>query len=84
MVILHHALLPPLGYEESADSIDYTEDHEEAAAKVEAGEWDLAVLLNPTPPGRIVEVADEGERMPRKTTFFYPKLGTGVLLLPLE
>jgi uncharacterized protein (DUF1015 family) len=34
-------------------------------------------------PRRILAVADAGERMPQKSTFFYPKLPTGLLFYPL-
>ncbi len=82
VAILHHAVLASLGYEESPETIDYTEEHEHAAHCVAAGEWNAAFLLNPTPVKQIIQVAETGDRMPRKSTFFYPKLGTGVVMLP--
>jgi uncharacterized protein (DUF1015 family) len=50
---------------------------------VESGEYALAFLLNPTSPQRVLEVADSGERMPQKTTYFYPKIPTGLVMNPL-
>ena len=45
---------------------------------------DAAVLLNPTRADQVIAVADGGERMPQKSTFFFPKLGTGIVMLPLD
>ena len=82
--VLHHAVLAKLGFDEAPANIEYTEDHAHAAAEVASGRWNLAALLNPTPVEQIIEVADAGDRMPRKSTFFFPKLGTGVVMLPLD
>lgn len=84
VTILHHALLKSLGFSETLENIDYTEEHSHAAAAVEQGKWDAAFLLNPTPVDQVIAVAGGHDRMPRKSTFFYPKLGTGIVLLPLE
>jgi uncharacterized protein (DUF1015 family) len=84
VTVLHHALLASLGFSETLENIDYTEDHGEAAHLVETGKWDAAFLLNPTPVEQVIAVAGAHDRMPRKSTFFFPKLGTGIVLLPLE
>lgn len=84
VTILHHAVLAQIGFSEAPEDIDYTEDHSQAAAQVASGRWDVAVLLNSTPIEQIIAVADTGDRMPRKSTFFFPKLGTGVVMLPLD
>ena len=84
VTILHHALLASLGFSETLENIDYTEEHSHAAAAVAEGRWHAAFLLNPTPVEQVIAVAGGHDRMPRKSTFFYPKLGTGIVLLPLE
>jgi uncharacterized protein (DUF1015 family) len=84
VAVLHHALLPALGFVETPDTVAFTEDYRGAASEVAAGEWDAAVLLNPTRVEQVIEVAEAGERMPQKSTFFYPKLGTGVVMLPFD
>jgi uncharacterized protein (DUF1015 family) len=81
---LHYAVLPALGFTESPESLAFTEDHEEALAEVTSGAWDATFLLNPTRVTQIIEVANAGERMPQKSTYFYPKLGTGILMLPMD
>jgi uncharacterized protein (DUF1015 family) len=49
-------------------------------SEVESGRWPLAFLLNPTRIDQMLAVADVGERMPPKSTYFYPKLATGLVL----
>jgi uncharacterized protein (DUF1015 family) len=64
--------------------VEFTDDGEEALRMVESGRCALAFFLNATPPERVLEVADAGERMPQKSTFFYPKLPTGLVMYPLD
>ena len=62
----------------------FTEDAEKAARSVRAGEATYAVLLEPMPVATVLSMADAGERMPQKSTFFWPKAPTGVLFNLLE
>ena len=48
------------------------------------GAPDAAFLLRPTPVEQVREVADAGETMPPKSTYFFPKLLTGIVFNPLE
>jgi uncharacterized protein (DUF1015 family) len=84
VTIVAYAVLPDLGYDGSPESIDYTEEGAHALEAVERGEFDAALLVNPTPIQQVIEVSEIGDRMPRKTTFFYPKLATGVVMLPAD
>jgi uncharacterized protein (DUF1015 family) len=54
-----------------------------AAREAETSEVMLALLVRPTPPAAIRDVARAGERMPQKSTYFYPKLITGLVINPL-
>lgn len=65
--------------------VSYTRDADEAAGAVREriGGAQLALLLNPTPPAAIRDVARAGDRMPQKSTYFYPKLITGLVINPL-
>lgn len=83
VTVLAHAILPAVGYDEAPENIDYTEDHRHAMEAVAAGEWDVAFLVNPTPVDQVISVAVTGDRMPRKSTFFFPKLATGVVMYPV-
>ncbi len=80
--VLEYAVLrEALGVESGAEGmVDFTEDAAQALRELEAGRWPLAFLLNSTPIEQVLAVADAGELMPRKSTFFYPKLPTGLVL----
>ncbi|HEV7678311.1 MAG TPA: DUF1015 domain-containing protein [Candidatus Dormibacteraeota bacterium] len=72
----------------SADAIaggalTYTRDVAEAAHAVQQGEAALAFTTNASGPAEIIAVSDAGEVMPQKSTYFYPKVATGLVLSPL-
>jgi uncharacterized protein (DUF1015 family) len=62
----------------------YARDTAEAEAMVASGEYEAAFLMRPTPVDQVREVAAAGENMPPKSTFFYPKLLTGLLFNSLS
>jgi uncharacterized protein (DUF1015 family) len=62
----------------------YARDTAEALAMVRSGEYDAAFLMRPTPVAQVREVAAAGENMPPKSTYFFPKLLTGLLFSPLQ
>jgi len=64
--------------------LDYSKDATATRAAVEAGRVDAAFFLRATPVEQVREVADSGEPMPPKSTFFYPKVPTGLVFNPLE
>ncbi len=64
--------------------IAYTKDASEALALVDRGEGVAAFLLDPTPVDDVLRVAAAGEAMPQKSTYFYPKQVTGLVLNPHE
>jgi uncharacterized protein (DUF1015 family) len=63
--------------------VTYTPHAAEAVAAVDRGDAEAAFLLRPTRIEGVWEIAGRGEVMPQKSTFFYPKLTSGLLLLPL-
>jgi uncharacterized protein (DUF1015 family) len=63
--------------------VTYTPSLEEAVAAVDRGDAAAAFLLRPTRIEDVWEIAGRGEVMPQKSTFFYPKLTSGLLLMPL-
>lgn len=65
------------------DNISYTRDEDWAVARVNEGSHQLAFLLNPTRVEEVVAVAQAGDKMPQKSTYFYPKLLTGMVINPL-
>jgi uncharacterized protein (DUF1015 family) len=62
----------------------YARDTDEALRMVRSGEYEAAFVMRPTPVEQVQAVAAEGENMPPKSTFFYPKLLTGLLFNPLS
>lgn len=84
---LHGLILEPLlglGAEElrSERYVAFTRDAHEALQSVQSGQAQLAFLLNPTRPEQVGAVARDHERMPQKSTFYYPKPLTGFVLYP--
>jgi uncharacterized protein (DUF1015 family) len=64
--------------------VTYTASIDEALAAVEHGEAEGAFLVRPLRVEDVFEVAARGETMPQKSTYFYPKLVSGLLFHPLE
>ena len=62
----------------------FTPDAVDAEEAVRSGEAVAAYLLPPTDASRIRDVIDRGERLPQKSTFFWPKPRTGLVLRPLD
>ena len=65
-------------------NITYTISGDEAIKDVKAGKYQIALFLNPTKIEEVKDVATAGEKMPQKSTFFYPKLITGLVMNKLE
>ena len=77
VVVLHELILKrDLGITEVA----YEMDVNAAINKVHNGDFDAVFFLNPTSVGDIEEVASANLRMPPKSTYFYPKLLTGMVI----
>ncbi len=88
VTVLHHLILERLmgiDKENMAKQINlrYTRDMFEAAAAVDDGA-NCAFLLNPTRVEEIAAVSLAGEKMPQKSTYFYPKLITGLVINKME
>jgi uncharacterized protein (DUF1015 family) len=64
--------------------LGYAKSVDEAVALVGDGSYDVAFLLRPTPVDQVREVAAAGDTMPSKSTFFFPKLLTGIVFNPLS
>jgi uncharacterized protein (DUF1015 family) len=79
---LHQAVLGRLLDVPDA-AVRYVHSLAEAEEAVAKRSCRLAVLLRATPVGQIVDVAEAGESMPAKSTFFHPKLPSGLVIHPL-
>jgi len=63
--------------------LGYARDTAQALELVDCGEYDAAFLMAPTPIEQVQAVAAAGESMPPKSTYFFPKVPTGLLFNPL-
>ncbi len=83
--VLHRHILRPLALHELTElTVLYTKDDEEALDWVHNGKADAAFLLNPTKVSEVSAVASAGERMPHKSTYFFPKPLTGLVMHVME
>lgn len=89
LALLHAALLGDrLGIDERAvaagEALLYTRSEADARGRVARGEAAAAILVRPTRLDQLTAVAAAGDVMPQKSTYFYPKLLTGMVFYPLE
>jgi uncharacterized protein (DUF1015 family) len=63
--------------------LDYSKNLEDAIERVESGAADAGFFMRATPVEQVREVAEAGESMPPKSTYFYPKVPTGLVFNPL-
>jgi uncharacterized protein (DUF1015 family) len=66
------------------NGLGYARDFEQALELIDSAAYDAAFFMAPTPIERVQEVAAAGESMPPKSTYFFPKVPTGLLLNPLS
>ncbi len=72
-----------LGIAKESDDIAYIADVDEAYQKIKEGAYQLAFLLTAPETESIKDVSFARERMPHKSTYFHPKLPTGLIINPL-
>ncbi len=73
-----------LGADTTTPIVRYVADAKEALGMVQRGGAAVAVLLNPTKVEQVFAVADAGDVMPPKSTYFVPKVPSGLVLRPLS
>jgi uncharacterized protein (DUF1015 family) len=78
VALLHGAILEPMLGAGSRD-LDFTHDDDEAVEAVASGRSTAAFLLNPPTVAAVRAVCLAGELMPEKSTYFYPKLASGLV-----
>lgn len=89
VALLHGAVLEDLcGITKEAQAaktnLYYVQDAGQALAELRGGRGDVLFLMNATPTRVVREIAEAGEVMPQKSTFFYPKVLTGLAIHTLE
>ncbi len=87
VAVLHRVVIGPcFGVKkiEKSETIDFTRDAAEARKKVEQGLFDAAIFLRPTSLKEMIMVSKKGLKMPQKSTYFYPKLLSGLVFYSLD
>ncbi|MFW5979254.1 MAG: DUF1015 domain-containing protein [Halanaerobium sp.] len=87
--ILHNIILDRyLGIDKEAlaakSNLDYIRYRDKALEKLGKEKYQAAFILNPTSVKEVKDIADQGEKMPQKSTDFYPKLLTGLVINKLS
>ena len=84
VTVLHDLIIEPLKkmteQKELNFSVDFTKDLNYAVDEVDKGRFFMSILLNPTKIIEIRDTAFSGRRMPQKSTYFYPKVLTGLVI----
>lgn len=87
-VLTHLILLDLLGMAQAEldqeKLITYSENDRHAVNSVCEGRCEAAFILNPTRIEQVRDIAEDGQTMPRKTTYFYPKALTGLVFNTLK
>lgn len=83
--ILHRLVLEKLLHitpeaQEQQTNLRYVKNFDEPFSLVQSGEFQLAFLMNATRMTQVRDVANAGEKMPQKSTYFYPKLLSGLVI----
>jgi hypothetical protein len=85
--IIDHVILERLlaiSSEQEKVALAYGYDRQDTVRRVLSQEYQLTFLLNPIKPETIKAIADIGDKMPRKSTYFYPKVPAGLIVNLLE
>ena len=85
VTVLHKLILEKhMGIDEenmkNQKNLVYTRDTHEAIVAVQNGEFNCVFFINPTKVSEIKEIAQANEKMPQKSTYFWPKLVTGIVM----
>ena len=87
VTILHKLILEPvmeINETNLEEHVKYTRDNEEAIKVVAEGEFDYSFLMNATKIEELRDVANAGEHMPQKSTYFLPKMLSGLVMRKIE
>ena len=78
--ILHRLVIDRVMHCNNEDCVNYTRSFTEAIASVNEGRYQCCFILNPTRIQDIKDIVDADEKMPQKSTYFYPKPTTGLVM----
>jgi uncharacterized protein (DUF1015 family) len=86
--VLHRLVLEKMLHitpeaQEQQTNLKYVKNFDEPFSLVQTGKFQLAFLMNATRMVQVRDVANAGEKMPQKSTYFYPKLLSGLVINPI-
>jgi len=84
LLILEHILGMPPAQQASGENIRYSQDEELVLQALEKEDFQAAFILNATKPQEIQTIVASGEKMPQKSTYFYPKLPSGLIVNKID
>jgi uncharacterized protein (DUF1015 family) len=84
VAVLHRLVIDTLLGQQNLPKPTYVHLVDEVVAGLRGGEFPLAALVMPATVEHIRDISIHGERMPAKSTYFYPKLLSGLVINPLE
>ena len=84
LLILEHILGLPQDVQQSGDVIRYAQDEELVLQALEKEDFQAAFILSPTRKEEIQAIVTAGDKMPQKSTYFYPKLPSGLVVNQLD
>jgi uncharacterized protein (DUF1015 family) len=83
-LILEQALGIDRAAQESQTYLRYVKDNEQALSASREPDVQAVFMMNPTKVTQVMAVSEAGEVMPQKSTYFYPKIASGIVLNPLD
>ena len=84
LLILEHILGLTPDQQLSGESIRYSQDEEAVLQALEKEDFQAVFILNPAKATEILTIANGGEKMPQKSTYFYPKLISGLVVNKID
>jgi uncharacterized protein (DUF1015 family) len=84
LLILEHILGMTPEQQVSGDTIRYSQDEETVLQSLEKEDFQAAFILNATKAEEIQSIVAAGEKMPQKSTYFYPKLSSGLIVNKID
>lgn len=83
-LVLERVLQISPAAQEAQTNLRYVKDTQKALDQIAAGDGQVGLLMNPPTLEQVRHVADLGEVMPQKSTYFFPKLASGLILQPVD
>jgi uncharacterized protein (DUF1015 family) len=84
LLVLEHLLGMSAEQQVSGEAIRYSQDEDAVLQALEKEDYQAAFILNPPKVEEILAIANNGETMPQKSTYFYPKLISGLIVNKID